>query len=202
MKGIIKFLVLGALVSLIASCGSVVKYRSGDDSLGYLKGQKAVKVKIDFSKSSMGNFSSESEFVADKVREKNRKKAGSGNDWKREWDSDKENFGSYFQQQLNSTLSKRNIDTQFSTSAKRSKLTVVVHITHLETGFNVGIMSKPSHLSARIELYNSKNLKKALTTYEVRVARGNAAYSQTQRLEAAFNNLAYGFGKFLAGKLK
>lgn len=202
MKWFRNLFVLGVLAVFLASCGAAIKFQSGDDSLQFLKNEKQVKAVVDFSKASIGSSATEKEYIDSKVSDKNAKSAGSGDEWKKAWDADKRRFTTMFESALNKTLEKRGVSTMFEGNADSAKLTLEVTVTHLEPGFNVGIMSKPSNVTATLKIYKTSNPSDILAVYDVPNSVGSAEFTLTQRLEAAFNNLGYGFGKYIAKKMK
>lgn len=78
MKKII-FLLVGLALLTGAKESSAQKLKSGD--LKVLKGQTILNLQYDYSNMSVGKFDKESDYVADRTADMNKKKPGTGDQW-------------------------------------------------------------------------------------------------------------------------
>lgn len=204
MKNIYKLFHLILGVGLLASCSGSVKYKSGDDTLSYLKGQEKVKLEFNYTESTIDEFSSEKEYTDTLIAKRNSKKPGSGDKWKKKWEEDKKTFALEFETGLKNSIKKKRrkkgIDTIFSEKVRNENFKVVVHITHIDLGYNYGISAKHAKVKARFEIYSVKNSTSPITVYEAE-AKGTTAYSIASRVGEAFDRMASGFGKHLLKKI-
>jgi hypothetical protein len=168
MKTISKLLVLcliGFAVNSFAQGGfSKIKLVTGD--LSFLNGEKGINVQYDYSEMKIGGFDEE-DYVNQKVEEKNKKEAGSGDKWKEAWESDKIAKYQYkFELLLNKYLAENNITV--SEDSADTKYTLILKTTLLEPGYYVGISSKPAYINVEIVFVanddKSTNLAKMVMT--------------------------------------
>lgn len=172
------------LIFLTFSCTSLVKFKSGIQNLDYLNDIRNVNVVFDYSDMSVGKYENEMDYVADKVKEKNEKRAGEGDLWEEKWYGQRERFfESAFLESLNDfTAYKKNL--HFGKNKAGAKYTVVIHTLFMEPGFNIGIASKDAEIDVEIVFYESNDLDQSLSKFNAYNVKG----SNTRQ------NMYYGHG--------
>lgn len=196
-----KKLLIFALVALMASPAAFAKMKvkliSG--SLSELKGQQNVNVEFDFSKMSVGKFKNEADYVAKKTKDYNEKEAGKGDQWSKAWVEDRDSrFAPKFISLLNDNYSAGS----FSTSGNNA-VSLKVHTTFTEPGYNIGISRMPAVINADIYLMkDGKELAKVTCTGATGSSFGGFDYDTGSRIAEAYAYLGKYFGKYLAKMLK
>lgn len=137
---------IAILLLFITSSNTVlagkIKLLKGD--LKFLKGIKELNIEFDYSNLKVGKFDTEEEYVQSKVKEKNKKEAGTGDTFEERWESAKvKRFPLKFIELFNKYLEKNNIKAEQNNTEVKYKL--VVETTFIEIGFNVGVMKKPAY---------------------------------------------------------
>lgn len=142
----------------VMSFGQKIMPVSGD--LSFLKGQKSVNIEYDYSSMEVGDFSSEADYKAKKIKEYNEKESGRGDKWSESWERDKTvRYPEKFEELINKGCASQGIT--FSQGAE-AEYTLIVKTKFIEPGFNVGVMKKPSAVSFEyifVETANKENVK-------------------------------------------
>jgi hypothetical protein len=147
MKKIVFFLLAQLIVSGAFLNAQKVVLKSG--SFDFLKGQKTILAKYDYSNIAVGKFEKEDEYVAQKVEDYNKSEAGKGDKWKESWFNDRPTrFEPKFELLFNNTMAEHNMTC--NKEAKDANYEVLVHTTFVEPGFNVGVMRKNAYIDATI----------------------------------------------------
>ena len=199
MKKITLIAVVMFTLVFAAAC-SMVKYKKGDQTKGYLNGIKKIAVQYDYSTARVGKFATEADYVADKVAEHNKKEAGKGDEWKAKWDEQKTTvFATKFESLINEYTKKKELEV--GSGLADAELTMVVRATHIEPGWNIGISRQDASISLKIEIYKTGDMNNALVEYEINRVPGRGAmgfdFDAGYRLGEAFALAGKELGKFL-----
>lgn len=196
----VSFLVLTGIFMISAISLNAQKLKSGDVKI--LKGQTTINLQYDYSNMAVGKYKSETDYVNEKVAEMNKKKAGSGDEWKGKWTSDRANrFQPMFERELNKEIKKNNVTAKENSAD--SKYTLIVSTTFTEPGFNavVGGIRKNANVSLMVTLVETANPGSALADIEMKNVQsssfGGYDYDTGGRIESAYNNAGEALGKFL-----
>ncbi|MCB0661309.1 MAG: hypothetical protein KDC24_01110 [Saprospiraceae bacterium] len=168
-----------------------------------LKGQDEINVSYRYDNMGVGKFDHEEDYVDEKVREKNEDEPGSGDEWKRKWEDDREaRFEPKFEELMTEYLKDQ------GTKVGRypyAKYTLVIHTTFTEPGFNVGVMRKPAMINANISLVETDNMDKELAKATIEKVPGRDAmgydFDTGYRLQEAYAKLGKTFAKYLVKKV-
>lgn len=183
------------LMSGIALQAQKITLKSG--GFDYLKGQKTILVKYDYSGMAVGKFDTEEEYVAEKTAGYNKDEAGKGDKWKTAWNEDKANrYEPKFEELFNKVMDAEGM--KCDKAAKDAKYQIVVHTTFIEPGFNVGVMRKDASLNAEIKIIEiSSGKEMAFVTVTGCPGRGGMGYDFDTgfRIEEGYAKL----GKSMAG---
>jgi len=155
-------------VSMFAQC----KLTSGDIKM--LKDQSSINLQYDYSNMAIGKFKTDDEYVANKTKEMNKKKPGSGDDWAVKWKSDRESrFQPAFERNLNMLLER--FKSSGRTGASNAKYTLIIHTTFAEMGFSTFGYGprKSAYISLVVDLVETSIPSKILASIEMRREEGH-----------------------------
>ena len=134
-----------------------LNFKKGDFKA--LKGESRVNVEFVYD-TSVGKFDKEADYVAEKVAEKNKDEKGSGDAWKVNWEADrKERFEPKFYELFNERSETNGFEAFRFDDAK---YTFIIKTTHLEPGWNVGVMRRSAHINVEITLVETASRDKIL----------------------------------------
>ncbi|MEO8759861.1 MAG: hypothetical protein ABI388_02360 [Bacteroidia bacterium] len=158
MKKINTLLVAGML--LVASAANAQKWNK---DISFLKGQKDLNVQYSFDKMAVGNAGLEADYVSSKKAEYNKKEAGKGDKFETSWKAAPVNiYEPRFESLLNKVINEAGLTA--SQNLKSAKYTLMVHITFLEPGFNVGVMKKPAYCDYEFSLVETASPSTVLSS--------------------------------------
>ena len=167
-----------------------------EGDLSALKGEKSIDFAFTYDSITMGGkgHPSESEYVAKKTTEYNKKEAGKGDTWAKEWKDDRESmyqpaFTKMFQQMSGLEMS------------AKAKYTLIFKTTYTEPGFNIMVHQEPSQINGVAWVVESANKSHVIAKIGVTKARGrnfwgndfNTGERITEAYEAAGSQLGYWF---------
>lgn len=174
-----KTIKLFALAVLVSAAGNVLaqktKVTRGD--FKELKGQTEVNVVFDYSEAQVRGGSPfakwkaqpEADWLQKIVDGKNEKEAGTGDDWKKRWETAKPgSFEPSFETKLaemwQGATVKRGLDN--------AKYTIRIKVTYMDPGYSMGVSASDAWLSAIIEVVEtgSDNVSSSLTMDQIKGA--------------------------------
>ncbi len=164
-----KLLSLIALTMLLPLGGNAQKLKLTKGSLAPLKGEKEVLLEFDYSSFGVGKFKNEADYKTKKVEEYNKKEPGKGDQWSESWENDKK---TRFPEKFIALYNKTTKGFTVSQSATEAKYKMVVSLTFLEPGFNVGVSSKPASANFTIRYYEVADPEKVVAEITVLNAPG------------------------------
>ncbi len=189
-----KQLAITAIVLVIGLYGRAQKIELTEGSLADLRTEKSIDLSFTYDSMTMGGkgHPQESEYVAKKTAEYNKKTPGKGDEWAKTWKDDREAlyqpaFSKIFQQMSGLELN------------AKAKYTLIFKTIYLEPGFNIMIHSEPSQINGVAWIVESANKAHVLAKLSVTKARGRNYWGNDfdsgQRLseayEAAGSQLGY-----------
>lgn len=194
MKTTLFFAVMMAMVYSVSA--QKMKLESGD--LGFLKGQKELKVVYDYGKATFYNEKmSEEEYIAKRVKEIGDDKGkGEADKWLEDWNVSKE--GSFIDKFLLSF--NKNSDIVASKDADAT-YTLIVETTWIYPGWFAGVMKQPAKVSTSLKFVETANPGKVLAV----VSSANAPGDNFVGVANNNDRMAEGYaktGKSLAGLIK
>jgi len=173
------------------------KLKSGD--LKMLKGQSVLNIQYDYSKMMVGKKSAD-DYVADGIVDRNKKKAGSGDEWAIKWKSDRsDRFQPTFERNFNDKTS--GAGTTVKEEATDAKYTLIVRVTFFEPGFQSGVgISKPASLDMIIDVVETSTPVNVLASVEYKkIPSKNMMgydFDAGSRVQSCFDRAGDDFGKF------
>jgi hypothetical protein len=160
-------------ISLIVGCMmfltiGVQAQKVTQGSLNFLKGETTLKFAFDYASVTV-NGKPEQAYVDAEVAAKNKKEAGTGDQWKNEWESAREEYYQpkvieYFNQKMDGKIEGGlNADANYQ---------ALVRTTQLSPGYMAGPMSKPAVVTVEI-IFTKTGSDEVLAKVEVRNAKTN-----------------------------
>jgi hypothetical protein len=172
-------------------------------SFDFLKGQKTILVKYDYSNIAVGKYEKEDEYVAQKVEDYNKSEAGKGDSWKESWFNDRPSrFEPKFELLFNNNMAEHNMTCNKDT--KDAKYEMLVHTTFVEPGFNVGVMRKNAYIDATIT-FRETGTDKSLAEVTIENCPGRDVFGYDfdtgLRIEEAYAKLGKSLAALIDKKL-
>jgi len=171
-----------------------IKVVSGD--LKFLKDVSEMSVVFEYPENFKYGKTTEKEYVAKKVSEKEKKKAGSGEEWKTKFYADRERYNEKFIY----SFDRYSGDLFIAEDDPDFKYTMIVKTTFMEPGFNFGFRSKDSAIDLEISFVETAAPDKILASVKISKAPGAAHPDQGERVGDAYFTAAQSFGKYLKKK--
>lgn len=201
MKVFIRLLSVSTLLFLVSltNTADAQKVNLYEGNLNFLKGQTMLNVKYDYSNMSVGDFEKEQDYLDEKIKEKNKEEAGSGDVWAKKWVADrKERFQPKFEELMNDHLGKKGVSLD---SLGNAKYTIILKTTHTEPGYNVGVWRRPAAINVDIWFVEAANEANVLAKIKMEKVPGQDAwgfdFDTGYRLQESYAKC----GKSLAGYL-
>jgi hypothetical protein len=198
MKIINRMLAAACIVCFAATAyGQKLKIIEGD--LAPLKGEKSINTDFTYENMSVGKFKNESEYIAKKTEEYNKKEAGKGDHWAKEWVEDRKNR---FEPKFTELFEKYS-EMAVSGAKKDAKYTLVYKTTTIEPGFNIGITRKNAEIDAEVWIVEAAS-SKVVAKISVQNAKGRdfwgADFDTGARLAECYADAGKALGKFIKDK--
>ncbi len=147
MKKIALFSFVMLLIS--GACLNAQKMVVKSGAIDFLKNQKTLLVKYDYSNMAVGKYDKEADYIDAKVKEGNDAEPGKGDKWKEDWFSKRTSaYEPSFEELFNKGLEKNGLSC--SKTATDAEYSMTVHTTLTDVGYFIGISSKPSYINAEI----------------------------------------------------
>ncbi|MGE5424075.1 MAG: hypothetical protein ACM3N9_01855 [Syntrophothermus sp.] len=193
----LSFLLAGLFI-MSAFTVSAQKLTSGNFKM--LKGEKVINLQYDYDNMAVGKFKKEQDYVTDGIADRNKKKAGSGDEWGKKWVSDRnERFEPRFETNLNDAIIKN--DVMCKKDAKDAKYTLIVKTLFTEPGFNVGVMRQDAWIKMVVDVVETANPVTVLGSMEMKKLPSKNMfeldYDTGARIESCYDRAGDELGKFL-----
>ena len=204
MKALVKVFSLATLFCLLFTTQGVSqKLDIYEGKLKFLKGQKQINVQYDYSDMSVGKYKKEQEYLDDKIADRNKDEAGSGDEWARKWvDGRESQFEPKFEELFNKELSKDGLKTGRYPDAT---YTIILKTKHTEPGFNVGVMRRPAHINVEIWFVETANMDNVEAKAKMKKVPGQDAFGfdfdASYRLQEAYAKTGKILGKYISKKV-
>lgn len=190
MKRIIILIVV--FVGIIGTTNAQkVKVESGD--LSFLKGITEISVVFEYADNMKYGKMTIQEYVDEKVKERELKEEGSGEQWKSKFYADRERFNARFIDALgkySKSLFAAENDSDY-------KYTMIVKTNFTEPGFQFGFQSKGAAIDLEISFIETNAPDNILATIKMNKASGVAHPDSGERVAAAYATGGGVLGKYL-----
>ncbi len=179
-----------------ASFGQKIKVESGN--INDLQGISELKIEYDYSGLGVGKYDVEADYIAKKVTEMNEDEAGTGDSWKQKWFDDRpQRYEPKFEELLG----------DYAPGIKSGKdveaeITMLVHTTFIEPGYNVGVSRKPALIDLELIFLRGEEKVFVMTMSK---SPGNGAmgydFDTGYRISEAYAKAGKTLGKYLSDNL-
>lgn len=192
----LSFLMLGYI-----SFAQKIKITEG--SLAPLANETEINTEFTYENMSVGKFKNEADYVAKKTEEYNKKEAGRGDNWARNWVLDRKDkfepkFNELFEQEFERKVT--------YASKKPAKYTLIYKTTSTEPGFNVGVMRKNAETDAEVWIVETANRNNVIAKLTVLNALGRTFggydFDTGGRISECYADAGKALGKFMKKNLK
>lgn len=200
MKLIKTCAVIAGMVCLsVSSFAQKINILEGD--LAPLKSEKNINTEFTYENMSVGKFKTEAEYVAKKTEEYNKKEAGKGDRWAKDWVGDR--TGNY-DRKFNELFEKYS-EIIVSGAKKGAKYTLIYKTYFTEPGYNIYISRKNAETDAEVWIVESANPSKVIAKLEVKNAKGRTFggndYASGERIAECYADAGKALGKFIKNKI-
>ncbi len=172
MKNILVFAVLMVSTTILAQKAKVTKGDWSD-----LKGITEYNLVFDYSNLEIPKFDSEEDFLKDKMDKRDEKEPGSGEDFKKSWFSDREEF---YEPRFIETFNDRYKDNlvKVDRDLASAEYTMKIHTTFIYPGYNVGVVRKNSKLEITLSVFKNDSPENIIFSvdYTKIEGQGNGGY--------------------------
>lgn len=173
-------------------------------SLNFLKEVQELHFKFEY-KAMMVKKQTEQQYVAEKVKEKNKDKKGEGDEWKTAWETtDREHIQETFLTDFNAELTAMGLEGGDFPDAD---YVATVKTVWLDPGYMAGPMTKPSIVTVEI-VFTKRTSSQVVAKVSISKAKGslydfgNTYGSDASRIGSAYGEAGEKLGKVIAKILK
>lgn len=191
-------LLMFALIGLTSFAQRSTNAKDGDYS--FLKGKKSINIKFVYEGMTVGKNKTESEYVEETVAEKNEKKKGSGDEWRKSWEKGKlHEYEPAFRAAFTKKLGKLGITVKEGDDAE---VTAIVKITRMEPGFNVGVANMNAEVDLEVIFVETADQDNIISQVVMTKVYGSDTYAVSDRLRPAFMAAGARLGGYINKALK
>jgi hypothetical protein len=198
-----KKLVVAFLIFSSAMSAQDIKVLSGD--FNFLKDQKEINIEFDYSKfTMMKEKKSEAQYVEERVKDLNAKSKGTGEIWKKKWDSAKELiWNPKFLELMLVIFSKDNKEVSFQEGLTTAPYTLIVETVWIYPGWDAGIMKQPAKVTTNLRFVETNNKSNVLLEISSEEAPGDQwgnNFSNESRIGEGYAKTAKTLAKMILKK--
>ncbi len=168
-----------------------------EGSLDALKDEKSIHTEFTYDNMRVGRYDKEEDYVNDKKNDYNKKEAGKGDTWAKNWVGDRKYR---FEPKFNELFEKYSEKS----TAGNAKYTLIFNTSFTEPGFNIGITRKSAYINGEILIVETADKNKVIAKLTIEKAPGNAFwgndYDTGERLAEAYAAAGKALGKFIKSK--
>ena len=186
-------------VVLIAFTASAQKVNITSGKLKNLVSHKSFNMEYSYENGLQIGKKTEKDYVAEKIKTKNEKKAGAGDEWNEKWQNNKVE-GAFFDKMetlFNKVMAEHGVSA--SRNNDKATCTAKVQVYYMDPGFNVGVARRPAYVSMKVTFVADG---KELVQMDLIKAPGRDAmgydFDVSYRLSEAFEKSGKTLGKTLA----
>ena len=176
--------------------GSATAQRSTpakDADYSFLKSEKSINLLFDYEGMTIGKNQTEVDYVEAQVAERNEKKAGTGDEWRKSWEKGKLNiYEPSFRAGFSKKVEKVGVKV---TEGDEAPVTLIIRPTRIEPGFNIGITRMNAQVDFEFVFVETANHDNIIAQVILPKVYGSDAFAVSDRVKIAF----LGGGKRLSG---
>jgi hypothetical protein len=190
------------VIVLFSQITAAQKMDSKSGDFKALKGQSTVNVEFNYSNLKlMKENLTESEYVANRIKELNEKNKGNGDIWKKKWENANEGIWEpKFLELMLSIMKKAKINTSYIQGDTSAKYTLLVDVVWIYPGWDVFMMKQPAKVSMEIKLVETANRSNVLAEIHTKEAPGDQwgnQFSNETRIGEGFAKTAKSLAKYI-----
>lgn len=192
-----KFLINGAALFSLLSISMVLqaqKLKLTEGDLSSLKDETSINFEFTYDNMSVGKFDTEKEYVEKKTEEYNKKETGRGDNWAKNWVSDRQ---ARYEPKFIELFTK----ASGMPESKSAKYTIIFKTKFTEPGFNIGIVRKNAKIDGEAVIVETANKKKVIAVISVDNALGRTFggydFDTGLRIGEAYADAGKALGKYM-----
>ena len=174
-----------------------------EGNLAFLKGQHSIKAEYNYNNMQVGTMK-ESDYVAEKVANKNGRDGEAGDEWKNKWEGNRQSIlEPNFEQALRLPLRKYQINASREISENGHQYRMEVHTVFTDPGFNFGFSAyamKGATAEMVVTFYDKNAPDKVLARVKI-FGTGSVSqytgYSVADRIGSAYSAAGGALGRFI-----
>ena len=185
----ITWLIMVCLVFGLSSLTNAQKIAHKSGSVASLGALSEIRVEYTYDNLTVGKLS-EADYLKKKTDEYNKKEPGKGDQWAKDWVSDRDmKYQPRFQDGFNNFCKMLSVDFKVDPNAA-PKFKMVVHTTFTEPGYNIYMTSKSASINAEVTIFDASNAELAKLTITNSPGSGifEADYDTGTRIQEAYAN--------------
>jgi hypothetical protein len=194
----LKRLCLFVFVLFFAGNGYAQKIELISGDLNALKGEKGIDFAFTYDSIMMGKGKTETEYVAKKTEEYNKKTPGKGDEWAKAWKEDRE---TKYQPAFTKTFE----EYSALKMTANAKYTLIFKTTFIEPGFNIMVHQEPARISGQAWVVETANKSHVIAKLSVEKAPGRGYFGSEfdtgERITEAYESAGRGLGYYFRGKM-
>jgi len=160
-RSFLLFFLLSATITLSAQ-----KFKVTQGSLSPLKGETAFNIQFTYDKMIVGS-KMESQYIAEKTADYNKKEPGRGDSWAKAWVDDRENL---FEPKFLELFNKYG---KLSIVNEPQKYTLIFNTSFTEPGYNIGISRSNAYISGTVTIVETEKPSKVIAKISIEKAPGS-----------------------------
>ncbi|MEP6749953.1 MAG: hypothetical protein ABJB86_19600 [Bacteroidota bacterium] len=189
-----------SMVALSIS-GNAQRIKMIEGDLAPLRSEKQINTDFTYEHLSVGKFDNESDYITKKKDEYNKKEPGKGDQWAKDWVSDRHRL---FEPKFIDLFER---ESELSVSSKHdAKYTLIYKTTSMEPGYNIYISRKNAETDAEVWIVETANPSKVIAKITVENAKGRTFggndYETGVRLAECYADAGKYLGKFMRKQMK
>lgn len=198
-----KSLIMAGAILVAFTTGAFAQKIKVKGDMKFMKEVKVLDLEFTYDDMSVGKYDNEEDYLAERVAKRNEDEPGKGDEWRESWVNDREErFEPKFEELFNKYLSDEGIKAERGMNDAAYK--AVIHTTHTEPGFNVGVMRRPAHINAEVMFIN-KETGETVATMNLDKVPGQDAmgydFDTGFRLQESYAKLGKAIGKYIVKKV-
>jgi hypothetical protein len=185
----ISFLIIICLAFGLTTVSHAQKIALKSGSVVSLGTLSEIRVEYTYDNMMVGKLK-EADYLKKKVEEYNKKEPGKGDQWQKDWVSDREmKFQPRFQDGFNNFCNILAVNFRIDPNAA-GKYRMVVHTTFTEPGYNIYMTSKSASINAEVTFFDESNAEMAKITITNSPGSGifEMDYDTGVRIQEAYAN--------------
>ena len=198
-----KKVVVAIMIFAFAISANAQKVKLEEGNLDFLKGQKILKVEFTYDENMKIGKKDADDYITSKVKSKNKKHPGAGDEWKEKFLADREeSYEPHFLKMFNFIYNK--LGVSISPNAPGAEYVMIVNTTFIEPGFDIGIQSKRAMANMDVYFTPLDDEDEKLAKISIAKAPGDAilgsSYVAADRIGGCYESAAGELAGFLHKK--